>query len=146
NLSAAAVSTSQINLAWTSNSVNQTSFKVEQSTDGSNFTQIATVAANVTTYNNTGLSSEEHHVGRVRASSVLGASDYSNAASDITAAPAAPTNLTATAASTSEIDLAWTNHALNHTCFKIEQSTDGSSFTQIGTVAANATSYNNTGL
>src|SRR5207245_2144072 len=60
--------------------------------------------------------------------------------------PAAPSNLTATAASTSEIDLAWTNNASNATSVKIERSPDGTTFTQITTVSGSATSYNDTGL
>jgi hypothetical protein len=63
-------------------------------------------------------------------------------------APAAPSGLTATAASASQINLAWTNNANNQTGFQIDQATN-SGFTQnltTATVAANATSYSATGL
>ena len=43
--------------------------------------------------------------------------------------PAAPSGLTATAVSTSQINLSWTNNATNQTGFKIDQATS-SDFTQ----------------
>jgi titin len=54
--------------------------------------------------------------------------------------------LTATAASTSRINLSWTDNASNESGFRIERSPDGTAFTEIATVGANATSYTNTGL
>lgn len=51
------------------------------------------------------------------------------------------------AASTSRIDLAWTDTSSNESGFKVERSADGASgWTQIGTTAANGTSYSDTGL
>src|SRR5205823_4784206 len=41
NLSATAVSGTQINLKWTDNSTNETGYHIERSTDGTTFTQIA---------------------------------------------------------------------------------------------------------
>jgi hypothetical protein len=75
------VSSSQINLSWTDNSNNETGFKVERSTDGTTFTQIATVGANVTMYVNTGLSPLTRYYYRVRAYNTGGNSAYSNIAS-----------------------------------------------------------------
>jgi hypothetical protein len=49
-LMATAVSSLQINLAWTDNSTNEAGFTIEQSSDNVNFAQIATVGANVTSY------------------------------------------------------------------------------------------------
>ncbi len=63
--------------------------------------------------------------------------------------PAAPSALTATAVSTGEIDLAWTNNAGSGTTFQVQRATNAS-FTQnltlVMTTAANATSCSNTGL
>jgi C1A family cysteine protease/predicted secreted protein len=61
-------------------------------------------------------------------------------------APAAPTGLAATAVSSSQINLTWTDIASNQDGFKIERSPDGANWTQIATTAANAKSYSNTGL
>jgi len=149
NLTATAVSSSQINLAWTDNSSNETLFKIERSTDGTNFGQIATVGSNVTSYSNTGLIASTLYSYRVRANNAAGNSAYSNTAGATTQATtviAAPTNLTATAASKTKIKLAWTDNSNNEQGFKIERSTDGVNFSQIATVGANVKAYTNTGL
>ena len=81
-LSATAVSSSQINLTWTDNSgYNEDGFKVERSSNGNTWTQIATVGPNVTTYASTGLTANRTYYYRVRAYNVLGNSAYSNTAS-----------------------------------------------------------------
>jgi len=81
NLSATPVSTSQINLSWTDNSSNEDGFKLERSTDGTTFTPIALVGANVTTFANTGLGRNKRYYYRVRATNASGNSAYSNTAS-----------------------------------------------------------------
>ena len=62
--------------------------------------------------------------------------------------PAAPTNLTATTVSQTQINLAWTDHANNESGFKIErcQGSSCTSFVQIAQVGPNVTTFNNTGL
>ena len=62
--------------------------------------------------------------------------------------PAAPSGLTATAASLTQINLAWTNNAGNQTGFKIDQATSSDFSTGLTTVAvgASATTYSATGL
>ena len=47
-------------------------------------------------------------------------------------APAAPTSVSATAVSSSQINLTWTDNASNESGFQIERSTDASTFTEIG--------------
>lgn len=86
NLTANAVSTSQINLAWTDNANNETGFRIERSLNGSSFTEITTVGANVTTFNNTGLAASTAYFYRVRATNSGGNSAYSNTASATTQA------------------------------------------------------------
>jgi hypothetical protein len=62
--------------------------------------------------------------------------------------PAAPDGLTATAVSSSGIDLSWNDKSDNESSFKIERSddTDPLSYTPLDTVNANVTSYSDTGL
>lgn len=57
-------------------------------------------------------------------------------------APDAPTGLTATPSSTSQVDLSWTDNATTETGYKIYRSTDGSSYSLLDTIAAGSTSYN----
>ncbi|HSZ59475.1 MAG TPA: DUF4082 domain-containing protein, partial [Tepidisphaeraceae bacterium] len=151
NLSAAAASSSQINLSWTDNSNNETGFLIERSTNGVTFTQIASLAANTTSYSDTGLAASTQYTYRVRATNSAGNSAYSNTASATTSAPAivppaAPSGLSAAAASSSQINLSWTDNSNNETGFLIERSTDGVTFTQIASLAANTTSYSDSGL
>lgn len=61
-------------------------------------------------------------------------------------APAGPSGLAATANSSSQITLTWVDNANNEDGFTLERSTDGSSFTPIATVAANATGGVDTAL
>ena len=60
--------------------------------------------------------------------------------------PTAPTNLAATAASSSQINLSWTNTSSTQTGVKVERSTDNVSFTQIAVAGATAVSYPDSGL
>jgi titin len=149
-LLASATSTSAINLAWTDTASNESGFRVERSTDGVNFTPIGTVGANVTTYLDNGLSSGTQYWYRMYATNSVGDSAASNIASATTKtpspAPTAPSSLTLTVASTTQINLAWTDNSSNETGFKIERSTDGVNFTQVATVGTNVKTYNNTGL
>jgi hypothetical protein len=60
--------------------------------------------------------------------------------------PAAPSGLSATAVSTSQINLTWSDNSTNEDGFKIERSSNNSTWTQIGTVDRNATTFSSTGL
>lgn len=147
SLTATAASTTQVNLSWVDNSPNETGFRIERSI-GSSFVEITTVGAGVTFFNDTGLVPGTNYLYRVRATNALGDSAYSNQASATTLVPppSAPAGLTATAASSSQINLTWTDVA-NETGFKIERKTGaGGSYAQVATVAAGVTSYSNTGL
>ena len=61
-------------------------------------------------------------------------------------APFAAANLTATAAASGQIDLAWIDNSDNEYGFRLERSTDSVTWSTASTVAANQTSYNDTGL
>ena len=108
NLTATAASTSQINLVWTDNATNENGFKIERSTDGTTFSQIATPGAGTTGYSDTGLAAATTRYYRVYASNTSGNSAPSNTASATTrvSPPAAPTGLTATAGN-AQVTLAW---------------------------------------
>jgi len=146
-LTATAVSSTQINLSWTDNSTNETGFEIFRSTDGITFSSVTTVGAGVTTYNNTGLSASIQYYYYVTAFNPGDSSLPSNTANTKTF-PAAPSGLTATAVSTTQINLAWTDNSSDETGFIIQQrSPSGSgSWTTIHTTGAGATSYSVTGL
>lgn len=84
NLNGTVVSSSRINLSWRDNSSNESGFKIERSTNGITFSQIATVAAQTTTYSNIGLAASTKYYYRVRAYNSGGNSAYSNTVSATT--------------------------------------------------------------
>ncbi len=147
-LSVSVAGATQINLSWSDHSSDETGFKIERKTGSGSFSQIATVGANVKTYNNTGLTANTSYTYRVRAYNSVGNSSYSNESSATTSdtAPGAPSSLAAAAVGTSQINLVWNDNAGNETGFKIERKTGSGSFSQIATVGANVKTYNNTGL
>ncbi len=157
NLTATASSATQVNLAWTASTdnVGVTGYIVERcsGTGCANFVQIATPTT--TTFNDTGLTASTSYFYRVRATDAAGnLSGYSNTSSAATPAapdttpPTAPTNLTATAASPTQINLAWTASTDNVgvTGYKVERcsGTGCANFVQIATPTT--TTFNDTGL
>ncbi len=147
NLSATTASSSQINLSWSDNSTGESGFKIERSSGGcSSFSQIDTTGANVSSYQDTSVSSGLTYCYRVRAYSGGTNSSYSNTDS-ATATLASPSNLSATTISTSRINLSWTDNSTGESGFKIERATGScSGFSQITTVGASSTSYSDLGL
>ncbi len=142
-LSATAISSSVINLSWTASTdnVGVTEYRIYRGG-----VQIAT--STTTSYSNTGLSAGTPYSYTVAAYDAAGnnsaqstaASATTQNAADVTA-PTTPTNLTATATSSSQINLSWTasTDAVGVTGYKIYRG---------GTYLATSTTtlYNNTGL
>jgi fibronectin type 3 domain-containing protein len=126
NLAVTAASTSQINLTWTNNATNQTGFKIDRSTDGVNFTTIATVTA--TSYSDTGLSAGTTYSYRVRATNASGDSSNSNVAS--------ATTLANTSSTTYLSDLQWVSATTGWGTVKKDLSVAGNPLTLNGTVYA----------
>ncbi len=257
NLAAFTISSTQINLSWTDNSNNETSFRIERRTAGGAFATIATVGANTTSYQNTGLSAGTQYFFRIRAENNTGSSAYTPEVSATTSGtaggpypesphpypdnydntqsytligsgitsinvtfdpqtlvefgfdyihvtdgggapipgspftgnqlagqtrtvpgatvrirltsdgsvtyfgyrvtnivagstagqtPAAPSGMTATAVSTSQINLSWTDNSSNETGFRVERRTATGSYATVAIVGANVTAYQSTGL
>ena len=85
-LTAAAVSSSQIDLSWIDNAANESAYHVERSTDGLSFSWIADLGADSTSYSDTGLAASTTYYYQVNASNAAGASGYTNTASATTQA------------------------------------------------------------
>jgi len=146
NLTATATSMTQVNLAWTDNASNEDGFKIERKTGAAGtYAEIATVGANVTTFANTALASEDYFY-RVRAFNAGGNSAYSNEVNG-PPLPKGPGALAATVISSSQIDIAWADSSGNESGFKIDRKTgNAGTYAEIATVGANATGYSSTGL
>jgi hypothetical protein len=102
-LVATAVSASEINLSWTDNANYEAAYVVERSLDGSTgWTELTpTLAADTTSYSDTGLSEGTTYHYRVKATNANGSSGYSNTANATTeASPPPPLTLNETPDST----------------------------------------------
>ena len=88
-LTATAISSTQINLTWTDNATNETGFRIErcQGAGCTSFTQLANVGPNATALNNFGLAPSSSYSYRVRAFNGSGDSEYSDTATAVTPAP-----------------------------------------------------------
>jgi len=161
NLTAQAVSTSQINLSWNTPSnlggLLLTGYQIDRSTNsGSTWnTIVSNTGSTTTTYSNTGLSPSTAYTYRVSAITVLITSSPSNTASATTyspiTVPQSPIGLTATAISSSQINLSWNTPSNNGgspiTGYQILRSTnDGSWSTIVSNTGSTSTTYSNTGL
>lgn len=151
NLSAASASDTRIDLSWTDNSSNETSFRVQRSSDGVTFAEIGSTAADVTGYADTGLAANTTYYYRVTASNTAGASDPSNTANATTdpppPPPSAPTNLVASATSDTAINLTWTDTASSEDGFLVDRSLDSIVWQNgIANLPANSSSYVDSGL
>lgn len=149
-LTATASACDQIDLFWTDNADNETSFKIERSTDGSVFSEIDSVGAGVTTYNDTTVVELTTYWYRVRASNSCGDSGYSNTGNDTTPEcpalpPAAPSNLKAKALKYT-VDLTWTDNADNEDGFRIYRGDSPTTLVEIDTVGPNTTFYQDSDL
>jgi hypothetical protein len=146
-LVATAPSSSRIDLSWTDNSTNEQGFRIDRSIDGVNFTAYATVGANATTYSATWLVANSPYAFRVKA--YEGPNDSSpsnNAAATTLPPPAAPGGLTATAVSSTRIDLQWTDNSAYEQFVVVERATGGGGFVPVASLGANTTAYSSTGL
>jgi len=130
-LTATAVSPTQINLSWKNHATNARGYIVEfreRKINMSDWAEIAKLlSANATSYQSTDLKSVTGYEYRVRAFNGAGDSDYSNVAITFTRLHA-PTNLTATVASSTQINLHWQSY---YTRIQIERSTDKNNWTEI---------------
>ena len=148
-LTITSITSSTVVLTWTDNANNETGFKIQRKQGATGtYTQIATPGANVTTYtdSDSALLDGTQYYYKVCATNSAGDSSYSNEVNGITILRS-PTSLTATAVSSSRIDLTWTDNSLTESGYRIEQSpVDKLHYTEIGTVGSNVTSYSATGL
>jgi titin len=144
NLTATALSQTQINLAWDDKATSEEGFKIERRIGSSSkYVEVAALAANAKNYPDNGLSPNTTYFYRLRAFNAGGSSDYANEASATTLPnpPARPGNLTATAMSNQQINLAWSDSANNEIGFKVERKFSGGVYAQIASLDANARNF-----
>jgi len=146
-LTATATSSSTIDLGWRDNAINEIGQRIERSVGSSNnYALLTNVGANITAFTDSQLVDGTKYYYRVKAFNTGGSSTYSNQLFAITPLKS-PTSLTATAVSSSQISLTWTDNSATEAGYRIEQSpVDNLHYTEIATVGPNVTSYSATGL
>jgi hypothetical protein len=144
---AASPSRGRIDLTWTDNAANETGLVLQRDTDPGFATPTeVTLGPNATSYADTNLPDGRRFYYRVSAHNSTDTSGWSNVAAATTPDPVeAPTQLTATAASASRVDLNWLDNATNETSYVVERAAS-SSFASptVFTLAANQASYADT--
>ncbi|MQY58748.1 MAG: hypothetical protein GH144_03960 [Clostridia bacterium] len=120
NLAGQAVSCSEINLSWQDNSTNEEGFYVYRKTTD-DYSIIATMEANATSYNNTGLNPETAYSYKITAYNDIGESGFSNALCVHTPAEPLepPSNPVAITVSYKQINLIWQDNSDDEDSFRI---------------------------
>ncbi|MEI6210959.1 MAG: alpha/beta hydrolase fold domain-containing protein [bacterium] len=72
--------------------------------------------------------------------------DYMILATNLAPLPAAPSNLVAVTASSTQINLAWTDRATNELAYTVERSLDSNTWVLVAVTGANTTTASDTGL
>ncbi|MSN26123.1 MAG: multicopper oxidase domain-containing protein [Geobacter sp.] len=137
-------------LAWTDNSINETGFLVQKTTDGINWTDVGTSPSPLNLQNTTGprtlTDPSTYNANAVVRYQVVaqntvgyGAEFPSMTVSSVSlpltlgSLPAAPTTLTAALQAGPQISLTWRDNATNESGFVIQRATNGGAFVQIAT-------------
>jgi hypothetical protein len=121
------------------------------SADSGSYSLTGTTPTDLATTSFSGLSTVKSsattlEIGAVLTSGTKGAR-LSRIATQITFTPLnAPTNLSGTATTSSQIKLTWSDNSSNEDGFYVEQSSDALNWTQIATTSANVSTYYATGL
>lgn len=150
NLTATAASPTAITLAWQDNTTHESGFEIHRSTAGVGgpFSLIGVAGADVTNDIDTSVPPNTLYCYRVRAFRSVGRktsyADFSNTACAKTPKPP-PSSVNATPASSTEIDISWSNNASTEDSFRLERSASADGPWAVAAVLPpNQTSYRDT--
>lgn len=134
-----------INTTWKDNSDDEWGFALERSIDSTFTKDVVRADLDTNTIAATSIPIEEGvtYYFRVNGSNKYGTSKYSAVTKidvAVTAAPNAPYDLKGTATS-AEVSLKWGDDSNKETTFEVERSSDGTTFTKIGSTGRNEVAY-----
>jgi glucose/arabinose dehydrogenase len=148
NLAVIVVAPNRIELAWRDNSTNEAFFVIQRRFGSEAWQNIATTTTDNVTYVDTTTIGNAVYTYRILSRNWAGDSAPSNEAvantANVQLTPNPASNLTATAISTTRIDLNWFDNSTNETGFRIERRTGAAAFATIGTVNANIAAFSDT--
>jgi regulation of enolase protein 1 (concanavalin A-like superfamily) len=139
----AAVSSSQLVVSW--NDVDtESNYRIERSIDQSNWTLVATVAANITVYADSGLTTNSRYYYRIV--TIVNGTDVatSTTTSGSTRINGIVTGLVISDVMTTSVSLAW-NAFLQADGYRIDRSTDGTNYSTIANLSGGTIGYVDTG-
>ncbi len=135
NLTATAISASQIRLSWTSTTTSILRFRIERRIAGGQYAEVSQPSPTSISFDDLGLIAATSYFYKIRVETASGISEYSNEVTMTTLQTilAAPTNLQANSSSSSEVNLTWTNNTTIATAIRVEYLPGGSTtFIDIG--------------
>jgi fibronectin type 3 domain-containing protein len=145
SLSATTVAGPAIDLAWTDNSDDEVAFAIERRIGSGSYAALTEVDADVTSYRDTGLTTDRAYAYRVRACGPGACSAFSNEAETATP-PTAPSALTIGTVTSSSVQLGWTDNSATETGFEVERSRAGGPFARVAIAGPDNTTFTDTGL
>jgi murein DD-endopeptidase MepM/ murein hydrolase activator NlpD len=149
NLVANVISSTEIDLAWVNNTSALDLNRVERCTGSgcTAFDLVQTVAGDATRFPDTGLSPSTSYVYRIVAIKGPSSATSATAGAATGASFLAPSGVTATAVSPSEIDIGWLNNSAADS-LRVQrcQGASCNTFTTVTTVSGTRTGYQDTGL
>jgi fibronectin type 3 domain-containing protein len=153
------VSGTRIDLTWTDNSTTEDGYIVERCAGAgcSDFAEIASLPADATSFENSGIAPQTSFSYRVYAYNIAGPSDIAGPLTATTITPAAPTGLAAVLAAPGQIDLSWTDNANNEIQYRVERCSAGTTkcatadsmnvyAVEVATLGVDANSHSDPGL
>jgi probable HAF family extracellular repeat protein len=147
-LVARVVSAGQIDLSWTDGSGNETGFALWRKNAAADWTKVALLEPNVTSYQDKALSPQTGYTYRVCAMNGEIASPWSNEITGITLPlpPAAPTQLAFAVNAAGGVDLTWTDNSSNETGFALWRRLNAGEWSQIGVAGLDQPRFTDNGL
>jgi hypothetical protein len=155
NPSAVALAFDTVKVTWSDNSTNESGFQIHRSTTGlsGTYSLRATRPANARAFRDAKVAPLTSYCYKIRAFRTLdGETRYSAFTSAVCAKtpaaprPTAPSGTAVKPASSTSVDVSWTDKSSNETGFRVKRSLDGgSTWTTAATVGANVTAYQDGG-
>jgi len=150
NLAATSPGPAQVNLTWADNSLTETGFTLQRA-DNAGFTLnpvSINLPANSTAYTDTGVSGGRTYFYRVLSFNANGVSSWSNTATvTVTSVVAAPSGLTITSSTPTQVGLGWTDNSNNEQYFEVIRATNAAfslNVVRFTRIAANSTAFTDT--
>lgn len=146
-LAVAVVNSTQTRVTWLDNSTNETGFRVFRRLSGGSYAPVADTAANATSFVDGAVSGSTTYFYTVCA---LGAPFQSLAATEVSVfvpgTVGSPSSLVATALTSSQMKLSWTDNSTQEAGFRILRRSDTTPYAQVGTVGTNVTTFRDSGV